>query len=61
MYRLVALSVLFFPSLAQAHGVHPHLNESRFAMGAAFAIAAAAFVVALAVVGRKPARLAADS
>jgi hypothetical protein len=61
MHRLAALSVLLLPSLAHAHGVHPHLREDTFAMGAAFALATAVFFIAVTYAGRKSARLAPES
>ena len=58
MHRLAALSVLLLPSLAHAHGVHPHMREDTFALAGAFALAAAILVVSVVVAGRKQAVLA---
>ena len=57
MHRLAALSVLLFPALAQAHGVHPHLREDTFSLAGAIALAVG-LVAAVFLAGRKSAQLA---
>lgn len=57
MHRLAALTVLLIPSLAHAHGVHPHLREDTFTLAAVLAVSAIALVASIVVAGRKPMRL----
>ena len=57
MHRLAALSVLFFPAIAQAHGVHPHLREDTFGLAGIIALSVV-LTGAVFWAGRKSAQLA---